>query len=102
MADSFSAIFPPGSYPVRATLAGYVTGMVGQGRPGGPERALDLADGERISDATIRLWKYGVITGTIVDEAGDPATGLTVRAFRRLTVDGPAAAHPFGVTVRDH
>jgi hypothetical protein len=79
---------PAGSYPVRATLAGFVPGMVGQGRPGGPERALDLADGERVSDATIRLWKYGVITGTVVDEVGEPATELTLRAYRRVTVDG--------------
>jgi len=79
---------PPGPYAVRATVPGYVSGMVGQGRPGGPDRALDLAEGERIGDATIRVWKYGVITGTVVDEAGEPATDLTVRALRRLTIDG--------------
>jgi hypothetical protein len=79
---------PPGSYPVRASLTGYVPGMVGQGRPGGPDRALDLADGERIGDAIIRLWRYGVITGTVLDEAGEPAIDLPVRAYRRLTVDG--------------
>ena len=79
---------PAGAYPIRATLAGYVPGMVGQGRPGGPDRTVVLADGARVGDATIRLWKYGVISGTLVDEAGEPATDLTVRAYRRITVNG--------------
>lgn len=79
---------PAGSYPVRATVPGYVPGTAGQGRPGGPDRLIGVADGQRLGDVTIRLWKYGSITGSVVDEVGDPATDLTVRAFRRLTVDG--------------
>jgi protocatechuate 3,4-dioxygenase beta subunit len=85
---------PPGNYPVIASLGGYVSGMVGQGRPGGPDRALDLADGERVFDATIRLWKHAVITGSVVDEAGDPAVELTVNAYRRITVDGRSQLSP--------
>jgi len=88
---------PPGNYPVTASLGGYVAGMVGQGRPGGPDRALDLADGERIFDATVRLWKYALITGTVVDEAGDPAVELTVHAYRRMTVDGRSQLSPGSV-----
>jgi hypothetical protein len=74
--------------------------MVGQGRPGGPDRALDLADGERVGDAIIRLWRYGVITGTVLDEAGEPAIDLPVRAYRRLTVDGRPQLMPPAQTAR--
>jgi hypothetical protein len=48
--------------------------MVGQGRPGGPDRALDLADGERVADAIhspVAVRRH--ITGTVLDEAGEPA-----------------------------
>lgn len=85
---------PPGVYPVSASLPGYVPGSVGQGRPSGPTRSLELADGERIGDATIRLWKFAGITGTVLDESGDPAVELNVRAYRRLVVDGRPQIQP--------
>ncbi len=42
-----------------------------------------LADGERIGEVTVRLWKHAAITGTVVDEMGKPAIGMQVPAFRR-------------------
>jgi hypothetical protein len=36
------------------------------------------------ADLVVRMWKYGVITGTVSDEAGEPAVGLTVRLIARV------------------
>jgi hypothetical protein len=49
---------------------------------------LDLADGQRLGDLKIQLWKYASISGTVVDEAGDPVVGLTLRVMRRTITGG--------------
>ena len=90
-----------GTYPLRATSAGYIGGSAGQGRPGGPARAIDLADGERLGDVTIRLWKYAVVGGTIFDEAGDPAMELQVQVFRRTMIAGKLQFAPGAVGQTD-
>ncbi len=77
---------PKGTMQLSATASGYVGGSAGQGRPGGPSRPIDLDEGERRNDVVIRLWKYGVIGGTVVDEAGDAAVGVTVQVLTRSMV----------------
>jgi hypothetical protein len=81
---------PAGSYTVSVTSAGYVPGAYGQTRPNGPSKTLDLADGQRTSDVRMRVWKYAVITGTVQDETGQPAVGVTVRALRKTMTNGRA------------
>ena len=79
---------PQASIAISVTASGYANGNIGQTRPGGPGRPLDLGDGERVADAKILLWKFGVLTGTVLDDVGDPAVGVTVRAFRKTTSAG--------------
>ena len=79
---------PAGSFSLTAAAPGYVPGALGQPRPNGPSHTLDLADGERKSDVKIRLWKYAVLGGTVIDEIGEPAVGVAVHALRRTTVNG--------------
>lgn len=79
---------PAGSFPVQVSAPGYVAGAFGQSRPNGPSRALTLADGQRLGDVKIRLWKFAVASGTVVDELGEPAVGVTVRAMRRSMTNG--------------
>jgi hypothetical protein len=67
---------------------GYVDGAAGRRRPGGPSQSITLADGERIGDVTVRIWKHASITGTVVDEMGEPVIGVQVRAFRREFAGG--------------
>ena len=74
---------PKGRYAFTATASGYLPGNHGQRRAGGPGTTLELETGEKLLDATIRLWKAGTITGTITDETGEPLVGLTVRSLRR-------------------
>jgi protocatechuate 3,4-dioxygenase beta subunit len=73
---------------INVTAPGYVNGGSGQSRPGGTSRPLEVEDGQRLTDAKIRLWKNAVMTGTVTDEAGEPAIGISVRAIRRTS--GPA------------
>jgi hypothetical protein len=77
-----------GSYTVTATKPGWLPGAVGRRRPGGQPITIDVRAGDRRSDLTIALWRTGVITGRILDEAGDPMVGVDVRVFQRTFVAG--------------
>lgn len=79
---------PRGSVSITATKPGYADGAFGRRRPGGPSQQLTLADSERVGDVVVRMWKLGSISGTVVDEAGEPMVSVAVRAFRRSVVAG--------------
>jgi Carboxypeptidase regulatory-like domain len=71
----------PGEYFLQATKDGYSSGTYGQRRARGQSQLLSLAEGERPTDVRLRVWKHGVIAGTVVDEAGEPVVGAAVRAL---------------------
>ncbi len=75
-----------GSLVLTATKGGYVNATHGQRRPGGSTQPIPVDADQRITDVEIRMWKYGAIAGTIVDEAGDPVVGLRVQALRKTFV----------------
>lgn len=82
---------PGGRFRLHATKFGYHAGAYGQRRPnadGTDAGQLVLKNDERIGDVTIRLWKHAVITGTVLDEFGEPAVSVDVRAFRKVFVAG--------------
>ncbi len=85
---SFTAL-PAGRYTLNASRPGYVATSFGQLRPG-PGRAgtaIQLADGQRF-EARLQLPRGGALTGTIVDENGEPAQGVTVRSMRYAYQNG--------------
>lgn len=49
---------------------------------------LEMREGERIGDFTVRLWKRGSISGVVTDERGEPVAGVLVTAFRRVWLAG--------------
>jgi protocatechuate 3,4-dioxygenase beta subunit len=104
---------PTGSFTLRATIGGtvqnsgfswaggfgpqvgpYLAGGYGQRRPGGLLQSIDLADGEQIADAVIKMWQGGSIDGTVRDEAGEPLVDVFVAAARRSSdgrlLNGPS------------
>jgi hypothetical protein len=84
----FFADLPPGEYFVQATKDGYAPGAYGQRRASGQNQLLSLGEGERRTDVTLRVWKYAVVGGTVMDEAGDPVVGVAVRALLKDVVAG--------------
>src|SRR6185436_12384179 len=77
-----------GAYGLTASRNGYWEGAYGRFRPNGPPMGLQLADGERRADVRIRVWKWGVIAGTVTDDAGEPIVGVRVRAMRSAFLAG--------------
>jgi hypothetical protein len=82
---------PDGSLMLNVTKGGYLPGAYGRRTPGGPFRPLQLADGQRVGGVRIPIWRTAAITGTIVDEAGEPVVGIEVRAYRRTFLSGRRA-----------
>src|SRR2546423_238816 len=66
----FRGLAVPGSFAVSATRNGYADGAPGRLRPGGGSETIDLVPGAPAADIVVRVWKNGVIAGTITDEAG--------------------------------
>lgn len=79
---------PAGAFPLTATAPGYLSGAYGQARPNGPSRPVDVADGARLGDLKIRLWKFAAITGVVTDDLGEPAVGVAIWALRRSLTNG--------------
>jgi hypothetical protein len=79
---------PAGTFSLTATLAGYAPGASGRRRPGGPGRPFTVADGARVTDAVITMWRLAAISGTVRDDRGEPAVGVAVWALRRTTAGG--------------
>jgi hypothetical protein len=75
-----------GSYRLTAAAPGYVPGSFGQHRVNDASRPITLDDGERVGDATIKLWKYATVSGRVVDDAGEPVVLVAVRVLRTQVV----------------
>ena len=106
MADAegrfFFAELSPGSYLLRAVKAGYPQNTYGPRRAplsGTPDARMDLREGERRGDATIFLWKYATLSGTVLDEAGEPVIGVEVRALRRSFGSGRMKFIPLNTAI---
>ena len=71
-----------------ATKNGYANATFNQRRPGGSGQSIPIADGQWIADVEIRMWRNSSISGSVVDEVGEPAVGVRVQAFPRRFVAG--------------
>lgn len=83
---AFTAL-PAGRYSVSASKPGHVSVTFGQRLPGRPGTPIDLSDGEKFR-ADLQIPRGSVVTGTIMDEYGEPAPQTPVRALRVATQNG--------------
>lgn len=100
MADAEGRFFfsdlPAGDYALRASKEGYGGGGYEQRRATASNQLFTLVEGERRTDAKLTLWKFAVIGGTVLDEAGEPVIGVTVQALVPNTVAGRPAFNSGG------
>jgi hypothetical protein len=71
----------PGRYSIAAAAFGFAP-------TGYPPQIVEVPDGDRPVNVSVRLLKLGSISGTVVDERGEPVAGVPVSALRRSTVGG--------------
>jgi hypothetical protein len=96
---------PKGNVGLSATAPGYMTpsGPAG-GRGGAANRPVTLAEGEHVFDQKIRLVRFATISGTVVDEAGEPSVGTLVEASKRKVpgvVSSPGFQDAFSTVTDD-
>jgi len=73
---------PPGTFSLNASAGGYLSSAPGVMRPNGQGQSVVLPAEGRTLDLVIRMFKYGTVSGTVTDEAGEPVVGATIRPFK--------------------
>jgi hypothetical protein len=86
----------PGQWTLKASKAGYVSQSSSQSAPFDQVRPIAIANGQRLSTDVV-LSRAAAIAGRIVDEAGDPMTGVQVMALRVRTIKGRRQLSSTGV-----
>jgi protocatechuate 3,4-dioxygenase beta subunit len=83
---SFTAL-PAGRYNLSANKPGHVTVSYGQRRPGRAGTPIQLSEGQKFQ-ADLQIPKGSVLTGTVLDENGEPSPQTQVRVMRVATQNG--------------
>lgn len=73
---------PAGTFTLRATKNGYVSGTFGQKQPGRPGTAIVLSAGQQLKGVSVEIARGGVVSGTILDEKNRPAVRVNVRLMQ--------------------
>ena len=79
---------PAGSFSLPVSKNGYLDSGAGRTSPTGMTRPIELRDGDRIGDVVLQLWRHAVLSGSAVDERGEPIVGLRVALLQRTVVNG--------------
>lgn len=94
---------PPGEYRLSADKSGFLPMNYGARKPGSNQQGspLTLAAGQKIDNVKMTLPRGSVITGVILDEFGDPAFNIPVRAVRFGLENGHKALTTGGNSTTD-
>jgi uncharacterized protein (DUF2141 family) len=84
-----------GRFTVSASRDAWVTTPYGAKRPMRPGTAVPVTSGEK-TEIVLRMPRGGVITGTVLDHSGQPASNAGVRAMRYAISLGERRLQPYG------
>jgi hypothetical protein len=79
---------PPGTFEVQAYKPGWLLGGAGQKDWISTSSFLALADRQHVTGANVRMWRWPSVTGRVLDERGQPMTGVDVVAMQATSVAG--------------
>ena len=85
---TFRGLQVPGTFTITASKGGYADGASGRRRPGGSSQPVQVSAAATSADVVVQMWKNGAITGTVIDEAGEPVVGVQVRLLSRTASRG--------------
>ena len=86
---AFTGLPPGTNYAVSASKTGYLTGGYSlESLAGARNGLIALEEGEWISTVRVLLTRTGAISGTVMDESGEPLVGVSVRLIARIAVQG--------------
>jgi hypothetical protein len=89
-----------GRYSLSVSKTGHVGVTYGQTRPGRPGTPIQLTDGQKFA-ANLQLPRGSVITGTVIDEYGEPTPGTQVRVMRYVMQAGRRTLQQSGAGATD-
>ena len=92
---SFARV-PPGRYTIAVICDGYITTSVGKIGSYRMPPVLEIEGGEALTDYTFRLHPWGVISGKITFEDGQPAVNVAVQLYREYRNRGKHGFAPAG------
>jgi hypothetical protein len=79
---------PPGQYYLAISRYGYVTQSYGQDSFGSSGAVLALVEGRKITDLIFRMTPWGVISGRVFDDEGQPFPDVEVVAMESRPSNG--------------
>jgi len=79
---------PAGNFSLQATKAGYVGGGFKQQQALGLPAPFEITADARLADLTLRLWKLGVVDGSVTGDGNEPLVGVEVHALRHSLIGG--------------
>ena len=93
---------PAGRFNLSASRAGYLPMAFGQTRIGEPGRPIELADAQALEHLDLVLPHTALISGHVLDEAGEPLAGATVMTMQMRYFNGRRRLLPVrGTTISD-
>ena len=87
-------------YFINASKFGYLDGHYGRSSTGQTGALIVVAEGQWVRDLRIPMTRGGTITGTVVDDHGEPLVNAFIRVLRQIHAGGQPqiAAGPIGMT----
>jgi 5-hydroxyisourate hydrolase-like protein (transthyretin family) len=72
----------PGRYTLSGERQGFVTQNYGSGRASGPGTPIDLKKAQVMKDIAFKITPQGIIAGHILDDDGEPVSGVSVQVLQ--------------------